>query len=128
MFLRLSIEDITALQAKKKFLIITYCHESVKHYRVNADELRLEQIIINIISNAIKYTPSGKTVDLIAEEIPLPGAKNKYRFIVRDTGIGIKEDYLPHIFESFTREERTNRTGARDYREDRGHDGRYDFR
>ena len=101
------IEDITALQAKKKFLIITYCHESVKHYRVNADELRLEQIIINIISNAIKYTPSGKTVDLIAEEIPLPGAKNKYRFIVRDTGIGIKEDYLPHIFESFTREERT---------------------
>ena len=101
------IEDITALQAKKKFLVITYCHDSVKHYRVNADELRLEQIIINIISNAIKYTPSGKTVDLIAEEIPLPGAKNKYRFIVRDTGIGIKEDYLPHIFESFTREERT---------------------
>ena len=101
------IEDITALQAKKKFLVITYRHDSVKHYRVNADELRLEQIIINIVSNAIKYTPSGKTVDLIAEEIPLPGAKNKYRFIVRDTGIGIKEDYLPHIFESFTREERT---------------------
>ena len=101
------IEDITALQAKKKFLVITYCHDSVRHYRVNTDELRLEQIIVNIISNAIKYTPSGKTVDLIAEELPLSGAKNKYRFIVRDTGIGIKEDYLPHIFESFTREERT---------------------
>ena len=101
------IEDITALQAKKKFLVITYRHDSVKHYRVNADELRLEQIIINIVSNAIKYTPSGKTVDLIAEEIPSSGGKNKYRFIVRDTGIGIKEDYLPHIFESFTREERT---------------------
>jgi signal transduction histidine kinase/ActR/RegA family two-component response regulator len=101
------IEDITALQAKKKFLVITYCHDSVRHYKVNADELRLEQILINIISNAIKYTPSGKTVDLIAEEIPLSGGKNRYRFIVRDTGIGIKEDYLPHIFESFTREERT---------------------
>ena len=101
------IEDITALQAKKKFLVITYRHDSVRHYKVNADELRLEQIIINIISNAIKYTPSGKTVDLIAEEIPLSGGKNRYRFIVRDTGIGIKEDYLPHIFESFTREERT---------------------
>ena len=101
------IEDITALQAKKKFLVITYCHDSVRHYKVKSDELRLEQILINIISNAIKYTPSGKTVDLIAEELPSSGGKNKYRFIIRDTGIGIKEDYMPHIFESFTREERT---------------------
>ena len=101
------IKDITALQAQNKSLIITYCYESVQHCMVNVDELRLEQIIVNIISNAIKYTPPGKTVDLIAEEIPLTGGKNKYRFIVRDTGIGIKEDYLPHIFESFTREERT---------------------
>ena len=101
------IEDITELQAKKKFLVITYRYDSVRHYQVNADELRLEQILINIISNAIKYTPSGKTVDLIAEEVPSPGGKNKYRFIIRDTGIGIKEDYMPHIFESFTREERT---------------------
>lgn len=101
------IEDITELQAKKKFLVITYRYDSVRHYQVNADELRLEQILINIISNAIKYTPSGKTVDLIAEEFPLSGGKNKYRFIIRDTGIGIKEDYMPHIFESFTREERT---------------------
>ena len=101
------IEDITALQAKKKSLVINYCHDNICHYQVITDELRIEQIIINIVSNAIKYTPPGKTVDLIAEEVPSPGGKNKYRFIVRDTGIGIKEEYLPHIFESFTREERT---------------------
>ena len=101
------IEDITALQAKNKSLVINYCHDNIRHYQVNTDELRIEQIIINIVSNAIKYTPPGKTVDLIAEEVPSPGGKNKYRFIIRDTGIGIKEDYMPHIFESFTREERT---------------------
>ncbi len=101
------IEDITALQARNKSLIITYQHDSVRHYRVNADELRIEQVLVNIVSNAIKYTPTGKTVDLIAEEEPAEGNRHRYRFIVRDTGIGISEDYLPHIFESFTREEKT---------------------
>lgn len=101
------IEDITALQAKNKSLIITYRHDSVVHCRVNADELRIEQVLVNIISNAIKYTPEGKTVDLIAEEEPAGEDRYLYRFIVRDTGIGISEDYLPHIFESFTREEKT---------------------
>ncbi|MBQ7534663.1 MAG: response regulator [Stomatobaculum sp.] len=101
------IEDITALQAKDKSLRITYCHDTVRHYMVMGDELRIEQVLINIISNAIKYTPSGKTVDLIAEEYPGEGKVNKYRFIVRDTGMGISEDYLPHIFESFTREQNT---------------------
>ncbi len=106
------IEDITALQAKNKSLIISYQHDSVRHYRVNADELRIEQVLVNIVSNAIKYTPAGRTVDLIAEEEPAEGNRYLYRFIVRDTGIGISEEYLPHIFESFTREEKTtvNRT------------------
>ena len=102
------IEDITALQARNKSLHITYNHEKVRHYKVNADELRLEQIIINIVSNAIKYTPEGKDVALIAEEDPLQAeGRNRYRFIIRDTGVGISEEYLPHLFESFTREQST---------------------
>ncbi|MBQ1291757.1 MAG: response regulator, partial [Lachnospiraceae bacterium] len=72
------------------------------------DELRIEQILINIISNAIKYTPEGRTVDLLVEETG-PGRPgfNRYRFVIRDTGIGISEEYLPHIFDSFTREQNT---------------------
>ena len=101
------IEDITALQAKDKSLQITYQHDTVHHLKVIGDELRIEQVLINIINNAIKYTPEGKTVDLVAEEFPAAGNKNKYRFIVRDSGIGISEEYLPHLFESFTREEKT---------------------
>ena len=102
------IEDITALQAKNKSIAITYMHDSVHHYKVTADELRIEQVLINITGNAIKYTPEGKSVELIAEELGTTEDKKiKYRFIVRDTGIGISEEYLPHIFESFTREEKT---------------------
>ena len=101
------IEDITALQAQKKSLKVTYCRDAVRHYKVLGDELRIEQVLINIVSNAIKYTPAGKSVELIAEERPGKGRVNRYRFIVRDTGIGISEEYLPHIFESFTREEST---------------------
>ena len=102
------IEDITLLQAKNKSLNITYDRSSVRHTMVNTDELRLEQILINIISNAIKYTPEGKDVFISAKEEGLPGTgKNRYSFIIRDTGVGISEEYLPHLFESFTREENT---------------------
>ena len=100
------IEDITSMQAKNKSLQISYDYSGVQHYHVRGDELRIEQVLINIVSNAIKYTPEGKSVDLIAKEevLPDPG-KIRYCFIVRDTGVGISEEYLPHIFESFTREE-----------------------
>ena len=102
------IEDITALQAKNKSITITYSHDTVHHYKVMADDLRIEQVLINITGNAIKYTPGGKSVELIAEELgETEDKKIKYRFTVRDTGIGISEEYLPHIFESFTREEKT---------------------
>ena len=102
------IEDITSLQARSKSLDIRYQRDNVRHYRVMADELRLEQILINIISNAIKYTPEGNEVDLTAEELgPGEAGKIRYRFTIRDTGVGISEEYLPYIFDSFTREQRT---------------------
>ena len=102
------IEDITSLQARSKALNITYDKSGVRHFHVRGDELRIEQIIVNIVTNAIKYTPEGKDVALIAEELgPAENGKNRYRFLVRDTGIGISEEYLPHIFDSFTREKST---------------------
>ena len=101
------IEDITSLQASQKSQLVTYIKDSVHHFRVQADELRIEQTLINIVSNAIKYTPNGNSITLIAEEEELDEHKSRYRFIVRDTGIGISEEYLPYIFDSFTREQNT---------------------
>ena len=102
------IEDITSLQAENKRLNITYDRKNVHHYKVRGDELRIEQSLINIVSNAIKYTPEGKDVILTATQEP--GAEPgycRYRFVIKDTGIGISEEYLPHIFDSFTREQNT---------------------
>ena len=102
------IEDITSLQARNKALNIRYDKSRIRHCALRGDELRIEQILINIIGNAIKYTPEGKDVELIAEETGSPvKGKNRYRFIIRDTGVGIGEEYLPHIFDSFTREQNT---------------------
>ena len=101
------IRDMIYLQAKDKTLNIRYDHSAVRHFHVMADVLRLEQLLVNIISNAIKYTPEGGSVDLIAEEIGMEESGARYRFIVRDTGIGISEEYLPYIFDTFSREQRT---------------------
>ena len=102
------IKDITSLQAKNKNLNTQYNKENIVHAHVWADELRIEQILINIVNNAIKYTPEGKDVQLKAEELgPADEGKIRYRFTISDTGIGISEDYLPYIFDSFTREQNT---------------------
>ena len=109
------IEDITALQAKNKSIAITYMHDSVHHYKVTADELRIEQVLINITGNAIKYTPEGKSVELIAEELgATKDGKIKYRFVVRDTGIGMSKKFLPRIFDAFSQEDSssTSRYGS----------------
>ena len=103
------IADLTRSQARKKSLAISFSTERVNHPFVIADELRLEQVLINITGNAVKYTPNGGSISIEAEEAEeLSDDKSRYRFYIRDTGIGMSEDFLPHIFESFSRE--TNST------------------
>ena len=103
------IADMTFSQANKKDLHVSYQVTGIKHPLVITDEVRLEQILVNITSNAVKYTPEGGSIYITAEETEeLSGGKSRYRICIRDTGIGISEDYLPHIFESFSRE--TNST------------------
>ncbi|MBR4164541.1 MAG: response regulator [Solobacterium sp.] len=104
-----NIADITRSQASRKKLDICYDVHSIRHPYVVVDEVRLEQILINITGNAVKYTPEGGRIEIKAEEAEeLSAHKSRFRFSVRDTGIGMSEDFLPHIFESFSRE--TNST------------------
>lgn len=74
--------------------------------QVIADPMRLNQILLNILSNAVKFTPNGGMVSLrIVEKPTAPKGYADYEFHIRDNGIGISEEFRKHIFEQFSREE-----------------------
>ena len=88
---------------KEKKLHYSY-HLEIKHHHIICDKTKLREIVLNILSNAIKYTPEGGNVELLIQEISFENNKVKYHFIIIDNGIGMKEDFLPHIFDEFARE------------------------
>ena len=80
----------------------------VPHKFAYCDKTKLEEIYLNIVSNAIKYTPDGHTIRVEIHELPSEDAKKAcYRFTCEDSGIGMSADYLPHIFDEFSREHTT---------------------
>lgn len=83
----------------------------IKQELVLCDRTKLEEIVLNIVSNAIKYTEAGGSICLTLKEQADAGAnKAAYELTVEDTGIGMDEAYLPHIFEEFSREHTTTET------------------
>ncbi|MBU9743618.1 response regulator [Lachnospiraceae bacterium ASD3451] len=78
----------------------------VSHEKVIADGDRLQQILMNLLSNAIKYTPEGGSISLRMDETrTLSSGKSQYEFICTDNGIGISEEFMPYLFEPFSRAE-----------------------
>ena len=94
----------TDIKAKRlEFFIDTV---DVVNEDVICDRLRLNQVLLNCMSNAIKYTRAGGTVGIrIIQKEGSPEGFADYDFVVRDTGIGMAPEFLAHIFEPFTREE-----------------------
>ena len=77
----------------------------VRHHYAVCDQTKLQEIMLNIISNAIKYTPEGHSIHVeIHEAVSENPSKIRCIFSCEDTGIGISEEYLPHIYEEFSRE------------------------
>lgn len=90
------------LSGGKKFRI---SEESFCHEHVLGDSIRIRQVLMNLLSNAVKYTPEGGEISLRVEELSGDKKYAKYRFTVEDTGIGMTEEFLQHIFEPFARAE-----------------------
>ena len=77
------------------------------------DPLRLNQVLLNILSNAIKFTPSGGTISLqITQKNTMQKNVAEYEFRIKDTGIGMSEQFVDHIFEEFSREESSTVSGV----------------
>ncbi len=99
-----SLDTTFAGEIERKRLKYTV-HDSIVHRYVYLDSTKFAQIMFNIVSNAVKYTPEGGSIDIYAGEAPSEreGWVN-LTTVVKDTGIGISKQFLPHIFESFSRE------------------------
>ena len=77
----------------------------VEHEEVICDETKLREIFLNILSNALKYTPAGGRVTMTLREVASDRTGYAlYQTVIEDTGIGMSEEFLPHLFEEFTRE------------------------
>ena len=97
-------------EAKKKNIAFNY-KMNVEHDHVLIDITKIKEILVNILSNAIKYTPAGGSVMVNVDELPCdePGYMI-VRTSVSDTGIGMSQEYLTKIFEAFTREQNTTKS------------------
>ncbi len=101
-----NIINITQPHIKEKEMEFEIHARNVHHEYIYADELRINQILINLISNAIKYTPAkGKVLFKIEEKASNKGSNLAcIIFTVADTGIGISEDFMKNMYETFTRD------------------------
>ena len=97
-------------KARKKNIALHY-KMNVEHGHVLTDITKVKEILVNILSNAIKYTPTGGSVMVNIDELPCDESGYMIaRIRVSDTGIGMSQDYLKKIFEAFTREQNTTKS------------------
>ena len=97
-------------KARKKNIALHYTM-NVEHEHVLTDVTKVKEILVNILSNAIKYTPAGGSVMVYVDELPCDESGYMIvRIRISDTGIGMSRDYLTKIFEAFTREKNTTKS------------------
>ena len=100
------------IQAKQQDLYIDT--QDVVHENVITDRLRLKQILLNIVSNAIKFTPVGGMINIRVSEKPCNRKGfTAFEFRIRDNGIGMSEEFQAHVFDSFSRERSSTQSGIK---------------
>ena len=110
------IKDIVAMvqgKAEQKNIRLSLSLENISDSHIYIDTLHFNRIMINILTNAIKYTNQGGSVVFTVRQLQFSkSGVNTYEFIVADNGIGMSKDFVRHIFESFSRERSTSVGGV----------------
>lgn len=105
------IKNLTSEAALERGIDLQVKLINIMHEYVYCDKLRLKQVLINLVSNALKFTPRGGKVRIILQQLPEVMTEDeeqkfaRYLITVRDTGIGMTEDFLQQLFKPFTRED-----------------------
>lgn len=101
---------LESVHAKQQKLLIKM--QDVVHKDIITDKLRLTQVLLNIISNAVKFTPVGGTIHILVEEKASQKAGYAvYSFCIKDNGIGMSKEFQEHVFDSFARERTVTESG-----------------
>ena len=97
---------------KAKGVIFQYSVR-IKHSNIMIDATKMREILLNILSNALKYTPTGNSVTMTVTELPSEREDRAiYQTVIKDTGIGMSAEFLPHMFEQFSRERTATESGV----------------
>jgi len=106
------IVEMESVNANMNQLDLDVTFKDLENEFVIADEFRLSQIFLNIVGNSLKYTKAGGKIHITISELPSKDAGTAaYEFIIEDTGIGMKQEFISHIFEMFSRERNMTDTG-----------------
>lgn len=98
------VSNVFGVMAKEKEIQLN-TNMNIKHTNILCDSTKIKEILVNLVGNAIKYTPNGGTVSINVQEIPTSrGGYARFKTEIIDTGIGMSESFIPTLFDSFTRE------------------------
>ena len=101
-----AVGEVCRTDAERKHQQFDVIVGGIRHGQVLADPVKLRQILTNLTANAVKYTPDGGQVELLAEQVSLSkDGYGSYRFIIRDNGIGMSEEFQKQLFQPFSRED-----------------------
>ena len=102
------VNTMFSVQSKEKGISYN-CHfvGNIDEFFVG-DDMKIRQVLINILGNAVKFTNKGGSIDFSVQKMAAFEGKSTLRFVISDTGIGMSKEFLPKIFESFTQENTKN--------------------